>query len=135
MRKKFGGMFLMFFVVGGLSFLLYREWGRFGIVEDSAAEGGFQAMREMDKPVIYAADRKVVLGEEIRVEDLGSAYDSDGTSLQEYLEVKAVSGTSAAIDTDRAGIYDRILRVQSPVSGKVCEKRIRILVDGKAEGK
>ncbi len=121
----------MILVVGGLSFLLYREWGRFGIVEDPAAEGRFREMREMDRPVIYAADRKILQGDEIAVEDLGSAYDSDGTSLQEYLEVKAVSGTSVDIDTDRAGIYDRILRVQSPVSGKTCERRIRILVDGK----
>lgn len=131
MRRKAGGI-LVLFVLCGLCLLLYRGLRRFGVVGDSQSSGLFQNIEKMERPVIYASDRKVTQGEKVPISELGSAYDGDGTDLHKYLKIKTVSGMAVhAIHTEKAGIFDWVLWVQSPVTGKKAEKYIRILVDGK----
>lgn len=123
-----------------ISFL--AGWHRAGGVSDSIKTDFSSNEERRTSPVLYVKDFKVKSGEKVDFGSYLSALDFDRRDLSNCIQVaerdasgKVITAYKNIIGEDEEkrwgipGIYRYLVRVQSPVTGKVTEKRFLVLVD------
>lgn len=120
-------------LVMGAVALLRKEWRSYGIVADGGKAAFTQNSAWGEEPVIDARSCRLAQGEPVKLTELISARDGDGSDLTEALHFQDRSGNelSGNLDTGTPGEYPVTITVKSPRTGKEGRKKILILVDGR----
>ncbi len=137
-----------FFIVSVVFTSFLAGWNRAGGVSDSVKTDFSSNEERRTSPALYVKDFKVKSGEKVDFKSYLSAFDFDRGDLSSYIQVaerddsgkvvtayQNILGEDAEKSWGAPGIYRYLTRVQSPVTGKVTEKGLLVLVDyGDAAG-
>lgn len=131
-----------FFIVSVILLSFLAGWHRAGGVSDSVKTDFSSNEERRTPPVLYVKDFKVKSGEKVDVGTYLSARDFDRRDLSNSIQAAEIDANGKRISAYKnilgeneekswgsPGIYRYLVRVQSPVTGKVMEKRLLVLVD------
>lgn len=120
-----------------LCLVLFWQWKQFGMTDSMTDKRNPPVESRTyilgDGPQLLAQSMRVAQGQELLLSRIAQARDEKGNDISSRLIFQC---HSARIDrgrfsTERAGIYEVEIQVKSPVSGKMAEKTIQLLVDGR----
>ncbi|MCI8365644.1 MAG: hypothetical protein HFG34_11970 [Eubacterium sp.] len=130
------------FIVSVVFMSFLAGWNRAGGVSDSEKTNFSSNEERRTPPELYVKDFKVKSGEKVDFGSYLSALDFDRRDLSSWIQVaemdasgKVVTAYNNILGEDEEerwgtpGIYRYLVRVQSPITGKVTEKRLLVLVD------
>lgn len=130
------------FIVSVILLSFLAGWHRAGGVSDSEKTNFSTNEERRTSPELYVKDFKVRSGEKVNFGLYLSALDFDRKDLSSCIQVAEREASGKVItayknifgeDKDKRwgtpGIYRYLVRVQSPITGKVAEKRFLVLVD------
>lgn len=131
-----------FFIVSVILLSFLAGWHRAGGVSDSVKTDFSSNEERRTPPVLYVKDFKVKSGEKVDFGTYLSAQDFDRRDLSNSIQAAEIDTNGKRISAYKnilgeneekswgpPGIYRYLVRVQSPVTGKVMEKRLLVLVD------
>lgn len=131
-----------FFIVSVVLMSFLMGWQRAGGVSDSEKTNFSSNEERRTPPELYVKDFKVKSGEKVDFGLYLSALDFDRRDLSSCIqaaerdvngrrisEYKNIFGEERENRWETPGIYRYFVRVRSPVTGKVTEKRLLVLVD------
>lgn len=131
-----------FFIISVVLMSFLVGWHRAGGVSDSVKTDFSSNEERRTSPVLFVKDFKVKSGEKVDFGSYLSALDFDRGDLSSCIQVaerdasgKVITAYKNILGEDEEkrwgtpGIYRYLVRVQSPITGKVTEKRLLVLVD------
>ncbi len=131
-----------FFIVSVVLMSFLAGWYQAGGVSDSVKTEFSSNEERRTPPVLYVKDFKIKSGEKVDFGTYLSALDFDQRDLSTCIQVaerdangkrisayKNIFGENEESSWETPGIYRYLVRVQSPVTGKVTEKRLLVLID------
>lgn len=131
-----------FFIVSVVLMSFLMGWQRAGGVSDSEKTNFSTNEERRTSPELYVKDFKVKSGEKKDFAEYLSAMDFNRGDLSACIQVaerdvngrriseyKNILGGKGESSWGKPGIYRYFVRVRSPVTGKVTEKKFLVLVD------
>lgn len=135
MNRKVAVIGVILFVAGVMGMLIYWQWNLCGMVSES--EDMFMEHVSVKKKelALYVNNCTVIQGEKVMLNRLAGAEDEEGEDISHQIVYRDEDGQllQGRLDTKKAGIRRLSVSVKSPKTGRLLQRKLLVLVDGRVQ--